>query len=52
MKEEKNIQDTIRSTNIGESKISIFEKLIVGSGVLLFIGIIAYIILFALMCTI
>ncbi len=46
------IQGCNNTTRIRQYTISLVERLVVGSGILLFIGIIAYIFLFVLMCVI
>lgn len=52
MKLYRDIQNNISNTNVVKHTIFLAERLIVGSGILLFIGIAAYIILFVLMCAI
>lgn len=52
MKLYRDIQNSINNTNAMKQTICLVEKLIVGSGTVLFIGIVAYISLFALMCVI
>lgn len=50
MKLHRDIENNISSTNTGKQTIFLVERLFGGSGILLFIGIIAYMILFVLMC--